>query len=86
MRRSKKKSSDPALDEALKYWRECNSSPNTWASFEALQFAHELVIRVQVGVLYYKGTSSEWKEIAFKTRKFSTDEAGNVRYSDHAEL
>jgi hypothetical protein len=73
----------PELEAALAYWREMEASNWYWASFEVIQFKHELVIRVDVGVTYNKGTVNESKERAIKTRSYSFFN-GQVEYYDAA--
>jgi hypothetical protein len=69
----------PEIAAALDYWREVNASGREWARFEAMQFAHDLVVRVDVGRIGVAG-----HERAIATRSYYTDAAGAVRFTESA--
>ena len=76
---------NPAVAEGLDYWRAVNKNPTFWATFEAIQFEHELIVRVDVGAYYHRGTAYEFKEIPFKTRVFTVED-GKVRSHDEPHV
>ena len=69
-----RKESPEDIKQALHDWRRLNSSPRTWATFEALQFANERVVRVNTGTIHTDGT----KEIAIATFTYMLKKDGSV--------
>jgi len=72
----------PEVKAALDYWAKINETANAWASFEAVSFPNDLVIRVKVGYTYHKFTENACKEAAIKTRIFYQTDDGKVDYYD----
>lgn len=66
----------PEVEAALAYWRTMNRKEDTWARFESLEFAHERIIRVQIGL-----RRGDYTEVAYKTRSYFTVD-GRVTYLD----
>lgn len=64
----------PDIEQALSDWRKLNSNPRTWATFEALQFEHERVIRVETGTIHTNGM----KERAICTISYKLQKDGSV--------
>ena len=73
----------PEIEEALKYWREINADPTTWARFRAVQFRISRVVIVSWGNILDDGSEDGFKESAIQTIYFSLDMDGAVRVTRH---
>ena len=72
-----RKESPEDIKQALADWRKLNSNPRTWATFEALQFEHERVVRVHTGTIHTNGD----KECAIATMTYTLQKDGSVYVS-----
>lgn len=70
------------IEKALSDWRTINADPRKWATFEAIQFDNERVVRVTWGVIHSDGT----KEIALQTITFFLEKDGKVREYSHTHF
>lgn len=70
---------DKDIAVALEHWREFNANPNRWATFEAIQFTHDRIVRVDWG---YRLSANGIKKIAIATRNFRLYPDGTVKWYD----
>jgi hypothetical protein len=70
------------IQKALSDWRTINADPRKWATFEAVQFGHERVVRVTWGVIHSNG----YKECAIQTITFFLGISGDVHEYSHTHF
>lgn len=69
----------PDIQAALDLWAAINKKPNIWATFEAIQFEHERVVRVELGIIHSDGT----KERAYQTITYNLRKDGLIDCVKH---
>jgi hypothetical protein len=70
------------IQKGLNDWRTINLDPHKWATFEAIQFVHERVVRVSWGIIHSNGL----KEMALQTITFFLEKDGEVREYAHTHF
>ena len=70
------------IQKGLNDFRTINADPRKWATFEALQFEHERIVRVTWGVVHSNG----YKECALQTITFFLEKDGEVREYSHTHF